>query len=400
MPDFTHIISLLENEDLASLKRFNEGLTLDYKRELPKFDTEEGKGSFAIDVVSFANSSGGLLIYGVAEDKGAPGKLMPFKVVNIDALKRQFSQILDSWVEPKLCGISLKEILTKNGEYFFVVQIGKSWRTLHAIKNPGKNYLLFYGRNSAGHNEAYKHAEIKNGFLFKETIVDRIKLFREQKIRTIEANDCCLSLANNPKIVLHLLPVMSFEGNPTFDVGQYCGKIVKVGLIANGYSLTWRRNIDGLLIHDSTSEGSHFGYTQLYRNGIIECVDARILEPSSRTGAGKNEKNIPATLVEQSLIEMLKRLVEVIKTLGITPPIFFALSLIGVKNYTIMLDPMIQRFSQSALIGKDILFLPEEELDIDFSASDILKSSFDLIWNACGHEKSINYDENGERIIK
>lgn len=198
--------------------------------------------------------------------------------------------------------------------------------------------------------------------------------------------------------MLHLLPVMSFEGNPTFDVGQYWSKMVKVGLIIDSAGLTWRRNIDGLLIHDNTSAGAHLGYTQLYRNVVIECVDARILEPFSSTGAGKTEKNIPAIRFEQSLIEMLRRLVEVIKTLGMIPPIFFALSLIDVKDYTIYLDPMAHRFSPSEIIGKDILLLPEEELNMDLSPGIVLKSSFDLVWNACGHEKSIYYNETGERI--
>src|SRR5690242_9337971 len=67
---------------------------LDYKRQ-GNFDTTEGKKEFVKDVVSFANSGGGVIVYGVDEERvdgqpsGVPAALVGMDVPNEDALLRQ-----------------------------------------------------------------------------------------------------------------------------------------------------------------------------------------------------------------------------------------------------------------------------------------------------------------------
>jgi predicted HTH transcriptional regulator len=64
-------IDEIEEGDLQEIiqHKDSESKIIDYKRELPK-DNPEGKKEFLYDVSSFANTSGGHLIYGMDEEKG------------------------------------------------------------------------------------------------------------------------------------------------------------------------------------------------------------------------------------------------------------------------------------------------------------------------------------------
>ncbi len=47
-------------------------------------------------------------------------------------------------------------------------------------------------------------------------------------------------------------------------------------------------------------------------------------------------------------------------------------------------------------IEMDVLSLPEVLVDsYDVSAEKVLKPFFDFVWNACGFERSLNYDGSG-----
>jgi len=62
-----------------------EGKTIEYKRELPT-NADSGKKEFLADVTSFANTSGGDLLFGIEEDHAShePRSLIGIEVDNID----------------------------------------------------------------------------------------------------------------------------------------------------------------------------------------------------------------------------------------------------------------------------------------------------------------------------
>jgi len=79
-------IDRITEEDLQSLvDGVVERKTLDYKQALPG-NSDEDKVKFLADVSSFANASGGDLLYGIVEDRdtGLPEKLEGFAAENID----------------------------------------------------------------------------------------------------------------------------------------------------------------------------------------------------------------------------------------------------------------------------------------------------------------------------
>jgi predicted HTH transcriptional regulator len=82
----------IKEHDLQSLV-YNgvlEGKTIEYKQELT-ISLDREKKEFLADVSSFANASGGDLIYGIVEDRdtGAPKSLEGIPIQNEDELIRK-----------------------------------------------------------------------------------------------------------------------------------------------------------------------------------------------------------------------------------------------------------------------------------------------------------------------
>ncbi len=52
-------------------------------------------------------------------------------------------------------------------------------------------------------------------------------------------------------------------------------------------------------------------------------------------------------------------------------------------------------------IDRDLLLLPEAVIEnYSIKSEEILRPLFDLIWNACGFQRSLNFDKNGNWIAK
>jgi predicted HTH transcriptional regulator len=69
------VLNLITAENIQSLvdNAVEEGVTLDFKRDLPGDDRDSRK-EFVADVCAMANTKGGDLVYGVDEEDGAASK--------------------------------------------------------------------------------------------------------------------------------------------------------------------------------------------------------------------------------------------------------------------------------------------------------------------------------------
>src|SRR5207247_493994 len=101
----------------------------------------------------------------------------------------------------------------------------------------------------------------------------------------------------------------------------------------------------------------------------------------------------------QKLIDSLRRFLSVQRELGVVPPLFIMLSLLGVKGYTLEVNPS-RAFAHDAYpIDRNDLVLPELLIeDFNGNAATVLRPAFDAIWNAAGWPQSIDYDKDGNWI--
>ncbi len=144
------MIAVRTLEDVKKLvdARIEEGLTLDYKRELGK--NEE----IAKDVCAFANTEGGTLIYGVACKGGVPISLSWIDGEKID---EKIQSIIATSIHPKLEGVNV--FLCPNPvnekQAVFILEVPRSPAAPHMS---GYRYYKRRGSISVPMN----HDEVKN----------------------------------------------------------------------------------------------------------------------------------------------------------------------------------------------------------------------------------------------
>lgn len=136
------LFGISKYEDVKSLweNRIRESIFLDYKREISTDSKEICK-----DITSFANSEGGVIIYGVGED----GTGLPLCSEGIVSNKNseRIQQIISSSVSPTLdIKIDVIDVFDKNnkpinGQEFLVVKIPKSSYYIHQVTTTKKFYF-------------------------------------------------------------------------------------------------------------------------------------------------------------------------------------------------------------------------------------------------------------------
>lgn len=386
-------IEQITEEDLQALidNSVLEGKTIEYKRSLPS-NSDSDKKDFLAEVSSFANASGGDLIFGIIEEDGIPKKLEGLSIGNIDQEIRRLDSIIRDGIEPRIPSYRIQPVNLSNEKVALVIRVQKSWISPHRVTFKG--YDKFYSRSSNG-KYPLDVAELRVAFTLSEALTERIRKFRENRISSILANETPVLFYEGAKIVLHLIPIISFTPGQAYDIHKIASDPSKMRPIGcSGWN--HRYNFDGFLTYCVDSKGKSYSYVQFFRNGIIEAVEGQLLKPW-----GDKEKLIPSEAYESELIKSLTEYLSVLKMLEVEPPVFIFLTMLGVKGYSMAVDTMKYRVYRTHSIDRDILLLPEVAVEsYDVNSKDILRPCFDSIWNACGFPRSLNYNEKGEWIGK
>lgn len=380
-----------------------EGKTLEYKRDLPS-NADASKKEFLADITSFANASGGDLILGIDEDPRTrePRNLTGLEIESIDDEKARLDNIIRTGVEPRLLNVAIQHILLENARHAILIRVPRSWISPHRVTFGG--HAKFYTRNSSGKYEMDVD-ELRIAFNLSETFIERIRNFRADRIAKIMADETTVPLDSPHRIVLHLICGNAFNPSVMYDVNSiYPNRHEKLPLIYRSV-MNGRYNLDGLLTYSQLDDGRYSAYTQFYRNGITEAVDSRIMipqeaRPPAETGIAPRElpSRISSELLEEELIQAVNNYLSLMSELDIEPPIFIFLSLLNVRDFKIHNRHLSGAYSESS-IDRDILMLPPEIIETyDMRTEDILKPLFDLVWNACGEPRSLNFDENNNWV--
>lgn len=378
------LISLIESEVL-------EGKTLDYKEKFSG-TSDSDKKEFLADISSFANSSGGDIIYGIREEKGIPAELVGLEISKEELDKKilWIDDLIRQGIKPRISGIKSRAIELKNGKYAIVIRIPKSWRSPHCVTL--KDSFKFHARSSNGKYQLDVD-ELRSAFNFSDTIDRKIKEFREERIAKIVADEGHMKQGNGAKIVIHVIPVSSFNIGTKFDiVNMYDRLHNKIPMPIYCSGCDYRINFDGINLYSQfNQDGINFSYVQVYKNGVIEAVN------SSMLGYFSDKKIIPSRAFESEIIKCVKMYYEYLKAINIELPFLVSVTLTNVKGFKILYnspwDKLTQEIDRDILLVSDIII---EEANSSFEKE--LKPIFDSIWNACGSKSSFNYDEQGEFI--
>jgi len=272
-----------------------------------------------------------------------------------------------------------------NSKTILIIRIPRSWNIPHRVIFGGHDE--FYSRSTNG-KYRLDVSELRMAFNLSNTIAERIRRLREDRISKILANETPIPFLKTPKIVLHLIPIISLNPAQIYDISKIHNDPTKMPPI-NSSGLDYKINFDGFLTYSQDNERKLSSYVQLFKNGIIEAVESRLLVEHGE------KLLIPSYRYEWYLIQSLDYYLDVFQILNVDPPVFIFLTLLGVKGYSMSVDRGISLNYESEIIDRDILLLPEVVIEsYNIIKHNVLKPCFDSIWNACGYPRSMNYNED------
>ena len=131
-----------------------ESLHLDYKKTDALDNTEKNKQEISKDVSAFANSDGGIIIYGIVEKKHLPEKIEGRKPE--EGKREWLEQVINSRIEPRIWGVKIVQIdLQGEDEHaVYVVEIPQSHTAHQAFDR--KYYRRFNFQSVAMHDYEVK----------------------------------------------------------------------------------------------------------------------------------------------------------------------------------------------------------------------------------------------------
>ncbi len=386
----------LQESELQALvsNKVPEGKTIEYKQELPG-NSDGDKKEFLADVSSFANTATGHLIYGMSDKDGMPQKLDGVPAGNTNQQILRIEEMIRTGIEPRIHGIATTVVALASKQAAFVLYIPHSWQAPHRVsyKNDGK----FYARNSRGKYQL-DIGELRAAFALSETAVERIRNFRADRLSKIKAGDTPVVLPDAPKIVVHTCPLNITERLPTFDIPNLIQQTRNTDMLKPFYSSGWshRPNMDGFTTYSMAHDGKTYNYLQVFRTGAIEAVSANLTDIDNRSGY------LPSIAYEKEILAEVGRMLNAQTMLGVEPPIFIMVSLLGVKGYRMGVgNEFMRSLPDNPYIDRDDLILPEAQLDAYGGEIDrALQPAFDAVWNSAGWQRSWNYDDQGNWVGK
>lgn len=228
-------------------------------------------------------------------------------------------------------------------------------------------------------------AQLRAAFVSGEALADRIRRFRVDRLDLIEAGEAALPMPAGPLAVLHIVPLDGFAGRSDVTVGEYGAMLMPPGG-AQPHGVHSRFTLDGHATYQiSGSRDEASAYALLMRSGAIEAViDV----------ADGNVDTIPSALLAWPFLTRFKSYIAGLKRHSLQPPLYLFLSYLRVRDRRLFHE---RRENVSpASYPRDRLLLPEVVIDsMDRDASQALRPSFDILFNAFGWPNAFIFGEDG-----
>lgn len=304
-------------EDVRQLveSRVPEGRSLDYKVELA--DTSpKGLREFASDVAAFANTDGGLLVYGVSERR-IEGELTsePEAIVGLTSFTpgsfARYEQSLGSMVAPRITGVETRLLEIEGQRSVLLVNVPRSWQSPHMVTADA--LTRFYYRTAAG-RAVMDVDQIRAAFRSNASFNERSNELRELRVAQVLAGQEPAALDDSRlAVVVHLVPVRAFDGVSLAMEALNSARGV-INPLWNGANYTW--NIDGLLAVGDSS------YAQVFTTGVIEYGDTVFFKDGFAHG----------DQLRRAIGHSSKRALDWLLSVGSGLPVNLAVTLLRAKN--------------------------------------------------------------------
>lgn len=379
----------IEKSDIDALleNAVSESRTLDYKEKLPGNSSEDRK-EFLADVISFANASGGDLVFGVSEQRdaenkltGLPGSILGLAGINADNEILRLESMLRDNIEPRLPSVRMCGIPGFTEGPVIIIRVEQSWTAPHRSKQDRH----FYSRTSAGKYQM-DVGEIRSAFALSSNLADSIRQFRDGRLARIVADEIPVPFGIGAWMVLHLIPQSSVLPSTVINLQPFVQNNSDRQLLRPMRYDSWnsRYNYEGYCTSNTLS------YTQLFRSGAIEFALGNLASDEQGTLA------IPAAVATGELLYSVELGLNALHKLDVSLPIFALISFVDVINHKLAIH---QQWMNTYPIDRNVLMLPDIMIsDWDTEPHRLLQPTFDALWQTVGFPKCTYYDHDGSWI--
>jgi hypothetical protein len=382
----------LTPDDIAQLvaERCAEGITIEFKEELPGAG-DSAKRDFIADVTAMANTAGGYIVYGIREEAGCAVGITGVAADDLDKVVVRLQAILDTGTDPKISGVHFRVIVVESSKQVLVVRVPRSWNGPHMLSHQG--ITRFYGRRVGG-NFLLDTAQLQTAFQAAAMARDAAVRFRATRVLSVASGATIVVMDERPKVVLHIAPLVTVGGPATLDIEA----VVRAdGLRPMDTELrNPRYNLDGVALvgqgHESKTAHS---YVQVFRDWCIEAVSSSLVTPHD------DQLWLSSGDVEGQLIDKSTTYLEFLASAGIGGPYAVMISILGARGYQIRPASTRRYDSYRLPLPSDEVLLPD--VLVESTPSDmavLLHPTFDVLWNAAGWERCMNYRQDGSRSVQ
>jgi len=303
----THLQDLIANG-------VSERAKLEYKGALPG-DTTQEKREFLKDVSSFANASGGHIIYGIRERGGIPTEVCGLGTIDAGAAISRMENMIRDGIRPRIAGVSIGQVeLAPPQSVALIIRVSPSWVKPHMVVF--QDTSKFYSRNSNG-TYSLDVDQLRAAFTLSDRASEMVRNFRLERIDTIRDKRLPVPLDEGPKMILHILPLSGIASNKVFDLSQCERDQDIVRRFPPETSRLWY-DLEGVLFYSPQFQNRATALIQIFRNGAVELAD-RIPSNADAQGA------VFETDLEQKTVEATSQLISIQGRLGVEPPYYAAL---------------------------------------------------------------------------
>ncbi len=386
----SHIQDLIDSE-------VAESLTLEYKRQLPSNQSDE-KREFLYDVAAMANAVGGDIIYGIVDRRGQDNQstgiaasLTGLKLPNAQAEIGRLSNLLRDGIAPRLTGVAMQSVNCQDGDVL-VIRVPRSWNKPHMVTIGGIN--KFFGRAGTG-KSPMSVDEIGMAFSEQSELRETIERWRSHRAELAALGKGPVGLTGEVAMLFHVIPADSFRRGVLRDTWRASEQEKNYMHVPHG-PRSYRYNADGFLFLAQVGDQSKaYGYTQLFRSGIVEYADGFCYGPP----LGGTNSMILGQELEKQMVNCYKDAINRFRGQGKIGALYVGFSLVGIANKSFFSTTKSLAFPQTGMINQDIFNSPEVFADINESEDPPYHRTIlplvDTMWQVAGLEGT-PFKPNGE----
>jgi hypothetical protein len=361
----------------------SERKTIEYKQALNIGNTDD-KAEFLADISSFANASGGDIVFGISEERdasrkptGIPGSIVPLVLDNPATVCGSIENLIRDGIQPRIPVVYVKHFDIPGEGSVIVVRVGKSWIAPHMVSYA--NRTRFFSRNSSTGKVQLDVQQIGAAFALQRGLGERLRSWKTDRISKAVAGEGPV-LLTGASFLFHFISVAALT-----DDGPALPRLFEPERWRDAHShisfnaAQNRYNADGFLSVWTTGLSQGQFYLQVFREGSLEYGDSYAL---SSKGGGV----IASVSFEDKLKSIFKAALSLLSQMEVADPIFVSLTLIGVKGMTLSMSPDVSEpFDRDVIVCPDIQI---QNLDEGFPYPSTLLPIVDSVWQAAGRGRS------------